>query len=565
MSSVEPPEGPFTEHDPFDPVELSTESAASEFERVTARETARHATPAAPDPAAGGAVAPAAPAAEPNLLERALKAAGSDAARYLPVRFIPALTSLVTTPLFTRAIDSADYGAFYLLSSVASLLAAVAISWLQSASIRFYWPARKADNLNGYTSTIVWTGLTSLAATAAVTGAAAFLARDLAGPTLMRLVPVGLAYFIISFYAAAMLQVLRAANRASAYARLQVGSTLLVTALSVAFVWYAKWGALGILAAAAIGNLVFLPFILRSIRTEGTLSPRAVDRTLLREFLDYGLPLVPGGLAGWALVVLDRFIIQAFRGPAEVGVYSVTYGLGDKIMGLVTLPLLMTMMPSLIEAYEKHGQGLAEKVQKQFTRYFAILTFPLLAGMSAASLVFMQVFTGPDYREAYGALTLVAAGSMLGSFAQIAGAGLGIHKKTKLIMVNVLIAAAFNTVLNVIFVPRYGYMAAAWATPASYALLLVITWSQSRRYMVWLIPWLDLGRILAASAGMFLVVSAMTRYLPANLAVLLAQVVAGIVAYTALLLALGGVRTDERRFLAGMVSRGLGRLTGRRG
>ena len=234
-------------------------------------------------------------------------------------------------------------------------------------------------------------------------------------------------------------------------------------------------------------------------------------------------------------------------------------------MGLVTMPLLLTMMPSLIEAYEKHGQNLAEKVQKQFTRYFAILTFPLLAGMSAASLVFMSVFTGPDYREAYPALALVALGSMLGSFAQIAGAGLGIHKKTKLIMVNVLIAAAFQTVLNLIFVPRYGYMAAAIATPASYALLLLLTWARSRSYMVWLIPWADLARIAAASAGMYAVVEAMTLFLPATLAVLLSQVLVGIVVYTTLLLLFGGVRVDERRFLAGMVSRGFSRLTGRRG
>ena len=234
-------------------------------------------------------------------------------------------------------------------------------------------------------------------------------------------------------------------------------------------------------------------------------------------------------------------------------------------MGLVTMPLLLTMMPSLIEAYEKHGQSLAERVQKQFTRYFALLTVPLLAGMAAAALVFLDVFTGPNYRSAYPVLGLVAAGSMLGSFAQIAGAGLGIHKKTKLIMVDVLVAAGINTALNFIFVPKYGYMAAAWATLVSYGVLLVVTWMQSRRYMVWLIPWADLARIGAASLGMYLVVAAMTRYLPATLYVLLAQVVIGIVVYTGLLLAFGGVRAEERRFLGGMAARGLKRLTRGRG
>ena len=487
--------------------------------------------------------------AEPNLLEQALRRAGSDAAVYVPVRLVPAFTSLITTRVFTEAIGRADYGAFYLVSATASFLAAIAVNWLQSSSIRFFWPSKREGRIDNYLASIVWTALLTLTGTAVVTGFAAWLARDSIDHLVMRLIPVALVYFIANFYTTALLQILRAAKRARAFARLQVATTIVVTVASLGFVWVGRWGSAGILAGAAIGNLILAPFIVRSLQEEGSLSPRHIDAGMLRQLVSYGLPLVPGGLAVWALVLLDRFVLGLFRGPSEVGLYSVAYGLGDKIMQLVTMPLLLTMMPSLVETYEKQGERLAERVQTHFTRYFAILTFPLLAGLGAASPVFMAVFTGPAYRSAYGVLALVAAGSMISSFAQVASAGLGLHKRTTIIMIDSLIAAALNVGLNVLLIPRYGYMACAWNTLFSYAFLLALTWIQSRRFMRWVVPWAALTRVAAAALCMAAVVYAMTANLPFGLALLAAQFFVGVCVYASLLVVFKGIRREEMLFM----------------
>lgn len=557
MSRTEPDAGPFEQHEAFDPVELATE--AEELELAEERSAEEAEATGEPAPVSPDTSAPA-----DGLLGRVLKSAGSDAAKYLPVRFIPALTSLVTTPLFTRAIDPADYGAFATVSAVCSLLAAFAVNWLQSASIRYYWPQKKAGRIDGFISTVAWVALASLSATAAVSAAAAYFAQGSIDADQLRLIPAAAAYFIAHFYVTALLHVLRAAKRAGAYARIQITVTLLVTGLSVGLVWYAKMGSVGILLGAAIGNAVVAPWVLAVLKKEGSLDPRDFDRPLLAEMASYGFPLVPAAVAGWALIVLDRFVLGSLRGLTEVGLYTVAYTLGDKIMQLVTMPLMLTMMPSLFESYEKHGQDLAEKVQMQFTRYFAILTLPLLAGMAAAAQVFMFVFTGPQYREAYAVLPIVAAGSMLGSFAQVAGAGLGIHKKTTLIMVNTIVAAAVNVGLNYLLIPRFGYTAAAWDTLASYGVLLFATWWQSRAYMRWIIPWSALARISAASLLMGAVLWGMTLWLPHGMLLLLAQLAIGVVLYLALLVLFGGVHPEERVFLGQLGRSAVARLTGKK-
>ncbi len=499
--------------------------------------------------------------AEPDLLERALRAAGGDAAKYVPVRFVPALTSLLTVPVFTAAISTADYGAFYLVSSAVALAANVATGWISSSSVRFYWSSKKADTVDAYTSTILWASIVSLLATAGITLAAVWLFKDRIDDLVLRLVPVSIAYFLFNFLTNVLVQVLRAAKRPGAFARMQIGGTLLATALSVAAVWWGNLGAAGIFAGVAVGWAIMLWPILREVGKEGSLSPRDASRPMMREFLAFGGPMMPVALASWSLVLLDRFVIGALRGPAEVGIYSVIYSLGDKIMQLVTVPLLLTMAPSLTETFEKRGQRLAERVQTQFSRYFALVTFPILAGMAVAALPFVRVFVSPAYLEGWPVLALVAAGSMLGAFSQIAGTGLGLHKRTTLIMVNTLTAAGVNVGLNLILVPRFGYLAAAFNTIISYAVLLGMTLLQSRRYMRLELPWAQLLRILAASLGMAAIVWGAFGWMAIDATriqsvyLLVGMVALGMVSYVGLLLAFGGLHPRERAMLGTLARR----------
>ena len=389
-----------------------------------------------------------------SILKRILRGAGSDALKYFPVRFIPALTSLITVPLFTRLIGAEDYGYFYLVTSAATFVASIVTAWLSSSAVRFYWATEKEGRTNEYISTVLWSAFVALTGAGVLVAAGALLMQGQIEEGLARLVPAGIAYFFFHYIMSLLLQVLRAANRASSFAKLSVANTVLTTTLSIIFVWPMEMGSLGILLGVAIGNLVLLPLGLRAVGREGSLSPGGFSRPLLSEFLSYGVPLIPVGVSSWVLVLADRYMIQFFRGATEVGLYSVAYGLGEKLMQLVTLPLIMTMTPVLMETYEKRTQAMAEKVQSQFTRYAAMVTFPLLAGMAATSGLFMRAFTASEYWPAAVVLPFVAAAAMFSGFAQLAGTGLGLHKKSQIIMQNTLLAAAFNIGANAVLDPR---------------------------------------------------------------------------------------------------------------
>jgi O-antigen/teichoic acid export membrane protein len=499
-----------------------------------------------------------------SLLRGALKSAGGDAARYLPVRFVPALTSLITVPLFTRLIAKADYGDYFLMNSVITLMSSLAIAWLGTSAVRFFWPSSKEGRSDEFTATTLWLTIACLVGAASLAGAVMWFGRGVLPSGVVRLAPVALACFLANYLYTTLLQMLRAANRSGEYARLSIAYTVLSTLFSIAFVWLLDAGSWGIFAGIALGSLAIVPFALRGVSAGGSLRPRHVDRSMAGDLLRYGLPLVPVGVSSWVLILLDRFVIGAARGAAEVGVYSVAYGLGQRLMELVTLPLLLTMAPMVVQAFEHSGQELAERMQTQFTRYFAIVTLPLFAGLVAASGAFMTVFTGPAYREAYVVLPIVAAGVMFSALAQIASQGLSLHKKTTVILTTTLTAAVFNVAANVALVPIYGYRAAAWTTVASYALMLALMWYRSRDVMRWKLPWGALARVAAASTGMAVVIWAVFGRVTASLATLLLEVAVGAVVYTGLLIWLKGVDRDEMAFVTGLAARGFARIRGGR-
>lgn len=500
--------------------------------------------------------------AGPGMLRKALRGAGSDAARYLPVRFVPALTSLVTVPLFTRAIDPADYGAFYVMNAFLVLGARIAAESVAAAALRFYWPSRRSGTMRGYTATVTWSVVALLGIVAALIALVGALGDRALDPLVARLVPVSAAYFFLNYSLYVFLEVLRAGNRARDYARISITGTLLTNALAVVFVSVFDWGAAGIFAGVAAGSALVLPWALRKLAEDGSLSPTDVSRASASEMIAFAAPLVPAGAALWALGFLDRFVLEWARGTAEVGLYSTAYGLGEKIIQLLTLPLILTMLPVLIRTFEEHGQPTAERMQTQFTRYFALTTVPLLAGLAVIARDFMAVFTGAEYRSAYPVLAIIAGATLLGGLVQLGSAGLSIHKQSKLIMVNTLAATALDLALTLAFVPRYGYVAAGWAAALAYALLLLLTWLQTRRFMVWHVPWLDLLPVLGATALMAAAVRGAVLLLPATIWALAIEGAVGVAVYAAAIVSLGGVRPDERAFvreLTGQLRAGLRR------
>ena len=137
-----------------------------------------------------------------------------------------------------------------------------------------------------------------------------------------------------------------------------------------------------------------------------------------------------------------------------------------------------------------------------------MIGLPAAAGVALVARPLAEVLIGEDLRVAAASVTpwIALSALLYGLTAYYFGQAFTLGKKTKHLLVAMAIPAGLNVVLNLILVPRFGLMGAAWAPAASFALGLLATQLIGRRVLPLPIPWDSLIRCGVATGAMALVV-----------------------------------------------------------
>jgi len=182
----------------------------------------------------------------------------------------------------------------------------------------------------------------------------------------------------------------------------------------------------------------------------------------------------------------------------------------------------------------------------QITRIVIILTIPMAIGLSILSDAVFRVFTTAAYMPGASVLPWVALGAILYGLGHLACVGLSIAKKTMIMARNYITAGFANVILNVLFIPDHGFIAAAINTTAAYGILLAMNIISGRKYLPWLFPWRTLRNVTVAAGIMAALLWTGTLFIAPRLVSLLLSVVIGAVIYGGSLLILGELTQSER-------------------
>jgi len=159
---------------------------------------------------------------------------------------------------------------------------------------------------------------------------------------------------------------------------------------------------------------------------------------------------------------IDTIFLSVMKPAAEVGIYGVAYRV---LEGLIFFPAMFAgiMMPILSRDAVSDMAHFKIVFQKSF-RAITIFALPLVGGgwvlaYSIAHLIGGKEFTvaGAPLQALFVATGLIFFGNILGR----AVIALDLQKKAVLAY---LFGVVLNVVLNLIFIPSYTYMGAAWTT-----------------------------------------------------------------------------------------------------
>lgn len=460
------------------------------------------------------------------------------------------LLAIALLPVYVRYLSPADYGAVEAILTVDLLFTAVLRLGLQNALMRFYYDETDDGRGHVVVQTALWATMASatLGAIALVAVSGPLAAYLLGSSSRAELVWIGAFGIWSGTLYQLVMATFRLQQRARSFLQMAVCNVSLTAAVTLSLVVGFEAGAAGLLAGKFISQ--FVMSLVMAVRQRGLVAGVAVERSLLRQMLRFGLPTLPMGIANEGLRMVDRLFLTRMVGLTAVGLYGVGARMAQVVM-LVVLALQLSWQPF---AYSIKDDDEARLVYARVMTWFVASIGWLVVGTALLADPVVRLITIPSYFESARVVPLLALSAGIYGMYFIAGIGASRVKRTEYHFMVAASALGVSLVANTLLVPRYETIGAAIAALLANTTLSAVMFLRSQH--VFHVPY-DWRRM--ALAGVVVVVGVASAYaLPVGEAWTLAPRVAGVLAYPAVIVALGCVPRKE-------VARALRRTRRRRG
>jgi len=185
--------------------------------------------------------------------------------------------------------------------------------------------------------------------------------------------------------------------------------------------------------------------------------------------LSYGIPLIPHTLAGLILLLSDRIIINQLLGSYETGLYSFAFNVG-MIMSVFVTSFNNAWIPIFYKYLKEKSYNVIQNSADNYVKIIFIVTLVLIL----FSKEIVIIIADDRYYESLKIVPIIIFGFTMVYLYTLFANYAFYRKRTGLISLFTLIAAAINIGLNYLFIPIYGYEAAAWTTLFSYFILFLL-------------------------------------------------------------------------------------------
>ncbi len=290
---------------------------------------------------------------------------------------------------------------------------------------------------------------------------------------------------------------LRLEGRPKKYAFIKVGGILINIIATYAFIsilpeyatahkesfiagWYVKGFEVGYILIANILQNVFVLVLLqkeiRSLRFN-------IDYKLWGQMMLYALPLILVGFGGMINETMDRIMLGwwANGGSPEankalVGTYSACY----KLAILITISIQAFRMGAEPFFFKQAQSDNAQKTYARVMKFFVITLCVMFLGVVLYLDIWKLFIRNPNmYAGLKVVPILLIANMFLGIYYNLS-IWYKLSNKTMAGAWITLLGAAITIGINFLLIPRYGYMASAWATFFCYGTMMIVSyqWGQ---------------------------------------------------------------------------------------
>jgi O-antigen/teichoic acid export membrane protein len=451
------------------------------------------------------------------------------------------LISVFLLPVVTHYLPRADLGAVDTLIALSVVLVIVFRAGISMAFFRYYFDAVDEAGRTRVVRTSFW--YTMGAATVGLALGVAFAPQisEWLFSTHSRADLVRAAFVLVwaQMNYEQLTSLFRVEERSVAYVAATLANVVITVGATILLVAVWHEGALGVLVGNFTGTLAVYFVLLGYRRFQLGLE---FDRPLFREMQRFGLPLVPSGLALWAIDFADRFFLIKLKGAAEVGLYSVGVRVSTAL--LLLLIALRTAWPAF--AYSIKEDSEAKRTYAFVLTYVIFVSCWVSLGLSLLSPWIVRLLTAPAYYRGAEVVPLLVFGGTAFIAFNVMSIGIGRAKRTQFNWVVTGLAALVAIGLNLALIPPYGMIGAAISTLVAYTVMFAGMTVRAQQVFPVPYQWRRLATVVAAAVAL--------TVLGKSLHVPLAGAVALSAVYPLILLPLGFYLPVELRRIRALVS-----------
>lgn len=372
-----------------------------------------------------------------------------DTLLYGAAHFGSSILSFVMLPVYTYYFHPDEFGLWDLIMTTIALLTPFVTLEFVAATYRWLLDAKtKKDKI-----TAISTGIYSIGRNLIVINSVAILALLLQFkvPYMLETILLINTSIILSFFQ----QCARGLQFNLLFAMSGIVQSVIVVSLNLLFMFVVHLRIEALFYSMIIAQTTTIFLLWKKLNLRQYILKKAYSKNMVKQFLTYSLPIIPGAISWWVMTMSDRYMITYFLSVQFNGIFAIANKVPAIILMVNNIFFLAWKDSAITQFHSKRKNIYYSRVFKYFFRLIAstVILLTLLTKPVFTFIISDQFFEGWKY------IGLLLIGSLFHTCALFWSAGYHGAKKTDVIFITSVIGAIINIVINFLFIPLIGLYA----------------------------------------------------------------------------------------------------------
>ncbi len=211
----------------------------------------------------------------------------------------------------------------------------------------------------------------------------------------------------------------------------------------------------------------------------------SLDSDLWKEVMKYSWPLLIVGFGGMINEMLSRLVYQhvavdAVKAKEDLGIFAANY----RLAVLITIFIQMFRMAAEPFFFNKSKDENAQKTYARVMKFFVIACCFMFLIIGLFLDVFKEILTikFKEYGEGIHIVPVLAMGSVFLGIYYNLSVWYKLTNKNLYGAAITIAGAVITVLLNIWWIPNFGYTGSAWATFSCYAFMMTISYFQGQKH-----------------------------------------------------------------------------------